>query len=489
MKKTGTRLILFILWAGITQSQTVLSLEEALSIAMKNSPVIQQVELGLQRSEQSLKAQRAALKSNFSLSVNPFSYSYDKRFDRFNNIWYTSENSLSSADFRISQPIIWTDGIFSVTNRLRWQEAWSEVQNQRNITWSNNLYFNLSQPLFTYNRTKLAVNELELDLENTTLNFVLQKLALEYDVTSGFYEVYRNKLNYTIAQEEYNNTHNSYQIIKNKVDAGLAAKEELYQAELNLLNSESTVQNNKVLVENALDSFKKLIGIDVLDSVDIVGDVEHTVVDVDVEKAMENGLANRLELRQRDIDVQSAYHSLIETMAYNEFYGNLDLTYGLSGVNEQFETLYDQPTRDRQASVSFEIPLFDWGERKARIKASEAVLESRKVSYQEQESDILLGIRQSCRQLENLVKQIEIARQNVKNAQLTYEINLERYENGDLTSMDLNLFQIQLSDAKIQLTDSIINYKLALLNLKIQAMYDFMRDEPVIPEQLIDIDD
>ncbi len=476
--------IFALLFSGL-YAETVLTLDDALNIAMENSPQIKQAQLSLQRSEQSLEAQRASLKSNFSLSVNPFEYSYDRRFDRFTNIWFTSENKVSSSDFRVAQPIVWTDGTFYIINRLQWQETWSEIQDRRTTTWSNNLYLNYAQPLFTYNRTKLAIKDLELDFENTTLNFILRKLTLEYDVTSGFYEVYRNKLNYDIAREEYSNTNNSYQIIKNKVDAGLAAKEELYQAELNLLNSESTVQNNLVILENSLDSFKKLIGIPVLDSLDIAGDVTHQVIEVDQQLAIEQGLKNRLELRQSEIDIQSAYHNLIETMAYNEFRGNLNLTYGIIGVNQNFNDLYQRSDKDRQVSISLDIPLFDWGERKARIKASEAVLESQNVAKDEQESDIIIGIRQSYRQLQNLVKQIDIARQNVKNAQLTYEINLERYENGDLTSMDLNLFQIQLSDAKIQLTDSIINYKLALLNLKIQAMYDFVRNEPVMPESLL----
>lgn len=480
-----TALFFLLLALPAANAQTVVSLQDALSLAMENSPQIKQAKLSLERSDQSLKAQQAALKSNLSLTVNPLSYSHDQRFDRFNNVWFTSENKVSSADFRIAQPIVWTDGSFTLINRLQWQEAWSDVTRARSTTWSNNLYFSYNQPLFTYNRTKLALNGLELDFENTSLSYILRKLALEYDVTNGFYEVYRSKLNSDIAREEYNNTKSSYTIIKNKVDAGLAAKEELYQSELNLLNSESKVQNDNVLLENALDSFKKLIGFPVLDSLSITGDVTHQVIAIDEQKAIDQGLKNRLELRQRNIDIQSAYNSLIETMAYNEFKGNMNLTYGIIGVNDDFARMYDQPTKDRQATISFDVPLFDWGERKARVKASQAILESRRVSLTEEKDDIIIAIRQSYRQLKNLVKQIDIARQNVKNADLTYQINLQRYENGDLTSMDLNLFQIQLSDAKIQLTDSIINYKLALLNLKIQSMYDFVRDKPVVAEDLL----
>ena len=92
----------------------------------------------------------------------------------------------------------------------------------------------------------------------------------------------------------------------------------------------------------------------------------------------------------------------------------------------------------------------------------------------------MINIRNAYRNLQNQVIQIEIAEQNVKNAQLTYDINLERYENGDLTSMDLNLTQTQLSENKMNLVNAQINYKLALLDMKIQSLWDFEKMEPVI---------
>jgi outer membrane protein TolC len=90
-------------------------------------------------------------------------------------------------------------------------------------------------------------------------------------------------------------------------------------------------------------------------------------------------------------------------------------------------------------------------------------------------------VRKVFRNLLNLQNQIEIARQNVTNAQLTYDLNLEKYKNGDLTGMDLNIYQNQLSEKQLSYTNSLISYKLELLNLKIQTLYDFEKKIPVIP--------
>lgn len=93
-------------------------------------------------------------------------------------------------------------------------------------------------------------------------------------------------------------------------------------------------------------------------------------------------------------------------------------------------------------------------------------------------------MRQAYRNLQNQLSQIGIAEQNETNAQLTYEINLERYQNGDLTGMDLNLYQSQLSQKKIALSQAQIDYKIELLNLKIQSLYDFEKGTPILPAEL-----
>ena len=76
--------------------------------------------------------------------------------------------------------------------------------------------------------------------------------------------------------------------------------------------------------------------------------------------------------------------------------------------------------------------------------------------------------------------QIDIAKQNVRRSELTYEINLEKYQNGDLTSKDLGQYRQSLSNARLSEIQSLIDYKLQLLDLKIKSLWDFEKDQPVV---------
>ena len=152
----------------------------------------------------------------------------------------------------------------------------------------------------------------------------------------------------------------------------------------------------------------------------------------------------------------------------------------LLGDNEVATNVYRNVETTPRIALSFSIPIWDWGENKARMEASDANLKIDEVDLEVQQNDIIVSIRKVYRNLQNLETQIVLAEQNVVNAEITYEINLERYKNGDLTSFDLGRFQNQLSSKKTAQADALINYKMELLNLKILSLYDFENQEPVI---------
>ena len=484
LKITLLGLVFLFCVSGIS-AQQVLTLGKALEFAETSSPDIQQSLLNLQRYQKNLEAQRAALKSRLSLDLSPMEYSRNRRFDNRVSQWYTNESLQSSALFRVEQPILITDGTIALTNEFGWQNSNSDaITNSESKVFYNNLYLNINQPLFTYNRLKLQLKELELNYENANISYALQRLNLERNVTQYFYSVYMAQMNLNIAKEELANTQKSYDIISNKVEAGLAAKEELYQAELNLATSKSTVQNDEVTLANAKDQLKLYLGMDLFEDISVLANIAENPVQVDLDKAIDNGLNSRMELRQREIDVETSQFEMIRTKALNEFSGALNLRLGIAGDDPNLGNVLDAPTSSPSVSLSFSIPLFDWGEKKARIAAQEAAIQSQQLNYSDEKNQIIIGIRQAFRNLQNQRTQIEIAKQNEKNAQLTYEINLERYENGDLTGMDLNLYQTQLSQNKVASAQALINYKIELLNLKIQSLYDFENNEAILPAEL-----
>jgi outer membrane protein len=488
-RKTIIRLMILILLISnisLSFSQQGLTLDQALKVAESNSPTMKKTRLNLIRSQENLNAQNAALKSNFSLTLNPIGYTQNREFNDLISSWNSRKTTESFGNFTISQPIVLTDARISLTNRFGYYDSYSEYSGTTTKGFSNNLSLNLDQPLFTYNRTKLQLKELQLALENEQLNYAIQLLALERQVAQAFYYVYQQQQSLDISNKAYQNMQKSFEVSKNKVDAGISPREEMFQAELNLATTKSDFENKQVTFENAKDDFKLLIGMSLYDDLIVIPNIDVDSVAVDISFAIDQGLANRMELRQRKINIESSQFDLIQTKSLNEFRGSLGLSLGLFGDNEKLKDVYASPTDNETVSLSLTIPLWDWGEKKSRIKSTQATIETANINLEEEKNNIILDVRKVYRNLLNLHNQIGISEKSVTNAQFTYDLNLEKYKNGDLTGMDLNIYQNQLSEKQLAYTNSLISYKLELLNLKIQTLYDFEKKETVSPVMTID---
>jgi len=484
----------FLLMVGILAmgaspltAQALLTMDRALDIAEENSPNMKQTELALVRSQERLNAQRARLKSQFSITLDPFQYEKTNRFDQQTNEWYLNESASSGGTFAINQRILPTDGQLMLVNRFSYDYSLSEsayAPDPLSKTYTNNLYLQFTQPIFTYNRTRMETESLELEYESSLLRYLLMRLALERDVAQQFFAVYSNQMSLEITREELTSNQESYNIIKNKVEGGLLALEELYQAEVNLATSNSGVFNAELTLENSLDQFKVLIGLPLDTTLMIAAEIMADTVPVNQELAITHALNNRMELREREIDIENANFGLTQAKATNEFAGSITASFGVQAYDEVFADMFKTPTNTPAIGISFDIPIFDWGERKSEIRAAEASLQSSQLGYEIERTDIEVNIRAVVRNLKNLENQIQIQKKTVENATLAYDINLERYRNGDLTSLDLGIYQNQLSEAKMSVTNAIINYKIELLNLKIQTLYDFEKQLPIIPDEL-----
>lgn len=483
----GWAVLLFNLTSAGLLAQELLTMERSMEIAVDNSPEMQQTELLLVQSQELLNAQRARLKSQFSVTLNPFEYEKTNRFDQQTSEWYLNESVSSGGMFAINQRILPTDGELMLVNRFSYDYSNTESAfaiDPISRTFNNRLYLQFTQPIFTYNRTRMELERVQLDYEASLLRYQLMKLSLEQSVTREFFNVYSNQMRLVIAQEELKNNEESYEIISNKVEGGLLALEELYQAEVNLATSRSNVFSSELAYENSLDQFKVLIGMPLETEILIAAEVSADTVEVNQEMAIEHALTNRMELREREIDIENANFNLTQAKATNEFAGSISASFGVTSNNELFTKLFETPTNTPSIGLTLNIPIFDWGERKSEIKAAEASLKNSQLNYEIQKTDIHVNIRSVVRSLKNLEDQIRIQDLTVENAQLAYDINLERYRNGDLTSLDLGMYQSQLSEAKMAHTNAIIDYKNELLNLKIQTLYDFENQVPIIPEEL-----
>ena len=463
--------------------QRILTIEQALEIAEDNNPSMIASKLSLQRTQFNLDAQYAGLKPNFRFTVNPLTYGIGRTFDNYNAAWYTSKELSSSGTFRGDMTFLATDATLRFDDTFSWQNKESEKATGTTVNkaFSNRLSLTLNQPLFTYNRTKMTIQGLEFDKENAGISYALQRLTQEQRITRQFYSVYSAKRTLDIRRAELENAENNYEIIKAKVEAQLMAEQELLQAQVSLMNARSSVKQSEVSLQDAKDNLKQMLGMPLNEDIDVEVTIDATPMLINIENAIQQGMGSRMELRQREISMIDADLQMIRTKANNEFNGNVSLSVGIDGDNEQFGNIYEKTTPSPKVSLSFTIPVFDWGQKRAQINAQKVSQTVAKLNYDNEVVSIELEIRSSVRSLENYRSELEIQELTIQGAQRTYALNEVLYREGDINGLQLSQYQAQFSSAQLNYVRAQINYKQELLNLKILTLYDYENDKPIVP--------
>ena len=480
-------------------AERLLSLQNAVDIALDEGYEMKSLQLNLIEAEENRFAAKYRFRTNADLSLDSPSWMEDMREVPVPN-GLPVYNSLGTMRYRsqlnITQPLP-TDGWL----RLRSQVYQSKETNyfadtdntikRKDFLSSVRIWFN--QPLFTYNRLKTGLNRAELNYERSTLVLSRSQLDIVYNVSNSFYLLYNSTRGYEISIETFEQQEKQYETALLKYEAGLIPEVEALQLEVNLANARSNVLETEANLERQKEDFKKLIGLDLDEEIGVKTDIEYTHFDIDMDKAISEGLANRTELRENEIEIELNRLSIKEIDARNEVSANLSAYYDLtgrseptlpfnSGTRELFDSSWSDLERrpaNRGVTLTISVPIWDWGVNKSEVASAKASLRRIELRQEEERRTIVNSIRDAVRRVQTAESRLQVLQKSQDVAQRAYDISLERFGNGEITSQDLAFDNDKLSNAKMAFLGAYISFKLAVEDLKRKTHWDFATNRPV----------
>ena len=286
-------------------------------------------------------------------------------------------------------------------------------------------------------------------------------------------------------QESYKQAKATYELTKALVEQDNRPKVDLLEAEVNIDDAEISLAKAQIDYANTKDNFKKLLGLPLDEDISVLPKTEVEPIHVDMDLAIKYALDQRMELMQQNITIQEGLLNLIKIKAEDKFSGEISATVGLWNNSSNFTGAFQNLQDKQDIRLNVSIPIFDWGARKANIRSTELANESQEINFEEQKKNIIIQIRQICRNLPQLYKEISIAKKRVDNAEIIYDIKYQTYQAGQLSYKDLQDFQDKLTTAKENYTSAIIQYKEKLLELKINTLWDFQTNTSYFPVDLL----
>lgn len=470
----------------------LLTLQESIELAKEKSYTMLNLKENLKIAEYNLKSATSSLKTHidFSLTMPEFNQTVRTWDDTTGVSFYSVKRMDYGGTVTVNQPLITNGNIYWETSLNSYDDLYNQ---DRSATVNTRL--RLRQPidaLYGYNAIRSSLKSARLDYERTNKSLRREELNLVYRVSSSYYNLLSLQRSTEIALLDYERQTEANEIAQNKYESGLIREVDALQMEVDLAEAQNSYEMALINQESAINSFKELLGIELSDSVVLKDELKYNVVVVDVDKAVEYALKNRTELREQDIAIEQQKMTIRQRKADGMIRGYFDAYVQKTGtsmgdittgyattIQTSANDFIDRPI-NYGVGFTVSVPLLDWGENRARVRAAEARQRQNYLAKEELERSIETETRNSVAQLNNNLKRLQLLEKNVVIAEKSFDITLQRFTDGDIDSQTLALERNRLNSAYRNHLSAYIAYQLSLADIMRKTLYDFEKGEPLV---------
>jgi outer membrane protein TolC len=238
--------------------------------------------------------------------------------------------------------------------------------------------------------------------------------------------------------------------------------------------------------------FKRLIGIELDATVTLKSEMtNYSIVNVDPDKAVSMAISNRLEIKDREIQIELQQLQIDRQKSAGLPQANLVASWekiGVSSINiaESFNNSLSTSWNNLgvrppqyQVGLTVRIPIIDWGRNRNLVRAAEARQRQNYLSKDNEERSIEVEVRNLVASLQTTFSRLKLLEKNLSVAERSYSITLQRFTDGDIVSQDLALELTRLNTAQKIHLDAFVAYQLLLSDLARKTFYDFQKDAPI----------
>ncbi len=455
-----------------------LNLDSAVDIAMGGSYRIKQLEMGIERTRYFLKSRQASLKSKVYMNLQApqiKSISETKWNSTLEKDEIIHENtSLWQMDLSVRQPVLLfgypTNGYLSLNNKIY---RYLQKDGEDETDYYNRYYIKFEQPFFLPNSLKNNIEDAELDLESSELNYVVDRAGLIDDVADDYYDLFE----VVYKEDIYNNqVHNLERLLETteEMAAGDSKRSiEVAQVKVELANARETLYRNQSQIRQESAQIKQRLQLPIEDSVVVEPLVVINRMDVNPEQAVEYGYSLSPRLRRLTIDKRKNEIDLNNSKGWDAFHVNLEMTYGLEKQKQDFTQIWNEYDGSYSVSLNAYVPIWDWGRRKSQIEAYEISVRSTELYIEETRNNIRSNIVNAVTNLNEYQARALNMKESADLVQDISDQGLKQYHDGMISLQDVFQMISRQRQTEQNFLDAYLGYRRSLISLMIQTYYDY----------------
>jgi len=409
-----------------TQDSLIISLDQAIEIALEESNSVKIADLTIEKSGYAKKGSYAALYPNISANG-----SYQR----------TIKKQVMAMDFG-------------------GQAMEIEVGKWNNV----NAGISASMPLINaqlWQSLKLSALDVEIAVEQARSS----KISMIKQVKQAYYAVLLAQQVNAVYQDVYDNAVKNLEHSENMYNAGKTSEYEYLRAQVNVKNAEPNLYSSSTAIELAIWQLKAVMGIDLSAKIGVQGNIEqykdellsYTLSSDDMSLDNNTTLAQlQLQNQQLERTIKMTKYQYIPTLAAS-------FSYNYIAMGDDFKFKWNPYS---VAGLSLNIPLFDGFAKRNNIRQYKATRDILQLNIEDTERNLRITFKNFENQITTYMKNYAAAESTLEMAQRSYDIAEKMYELGKATLLELNDAQLALVQAQLTMSQAVYNFMMTKASME-----------------------
>ncbi|MCL5028822.1 MAG: TolC family protein [Bacteroidetes bacterium] len=422
-------LLIILTFSIYSYGQKLLSLNEAISIALHRNTALQKSVNNISSSESNLKAAWGGLLPTVS-AQGGWQWSYSKQ----------QGTPINIGSFVYTPP--------------------STTTQTRNYSASANASWTLFDGLASITNVSLSQKELEsakLQLENLKQNTVFQTISL-------YYAVINNQQLLKVKEDNVAWNKRNVETVTERNKLGAVTLADVYSAQVQEGNAElDLIQTNNNL-EVSKSQLLYFLGLDVLQNYsfsDSLTTQEENILQADIseqytglDEMVKEALANRADYKSAILDYESAQNGI--TVAEGSYFPRLTNSYSYNTYANQLRDL--NKSKNFSVGLNLNIPIFEGFSIDNRVELAKVNAMNKKVDLDDLSRNIKQSLQQTYLNAQAAKKGLDVNKRTMQSAEENLKIAQEKYSLGSGTLLDVLIANSNYTTARTNYINSEFQY-------------------------------
>lgn len=321
---------------------------------------------------------------------------------------------------------------------------------------------------------KLSGLDIELAVEKARSS----RLGMVTEVKKAYYGTLLAREAFKVYKDVYENAVSNCEETQKKYDAQKVSEFDLVRAKTTVANAIPQVYNAESNMILSLWQLKALLGVDLDLNIDIDGELadysNHMFYDVHQHDSI--SLENNSTMKQLAIQAEQLAQNIKLQRFANIPTLSAAFNFSFNAMTNDFNFSQYRWTPYSYVGISLQIPIFNGGKRCNDIRQAKNRYEQIQLQTLDTERQLKIAIRQNLTTMETNMKSYYAAENAVVSAQKAYDIAEKSYQVGRSTLIELNDAQLALTQAKLSQSQAVYNFVVAKAQLEQTLGYDFIEE-------------